>query len=299
MTRTPDWSWKAEERAVNPRLRLAYEPGNWGDMLKALWAAPLVRALGSAPLALLDPFAGAPTWPLMPSARERLARLPADIAETLAPWTDRDLWPSTGRLLLELGAAGSRARVFDLDERRRDAWATEERAAVLPVADGRAALEHALAATAPTSAARDDPTAGTAPADGPSPSGDPTALTLLDPYDLFETHGELLPPALTWAERGPWLAYLYNKAPRSAAALRSYEQLRATLADWLAAHPEHGLLVGRLPADARLPRAWHEVALLARRDVLDAVREPALAATGDLARQLAAEGACEDVPPEA
>ena len=270
MSRTPGWSWKAREREANPRLRLAYEPGNWGDMLKALWAVPLARALGEAPLQLLDPFAGAPTWPLMPTAKERLARLPDGVRAALAPYAVSDAWPSTGRLLLDLGPNGSEAQVYDLDDTRREAWLADARAHVLVAEDGQAAL-------------------------GLSPPR-PGRLTLLDPYDLFETFETVLPASLAHASTGPWLAYLYNKAPRSAAQFKRYETLRGQLEAWRQRQSGVGLLVGRLPADPRLPRAWHEVLLLAPDALIEDVRGEVTESTRALASELAAEEAVEHQP---
>ena len=86
------------------------------------------------------------------------------------------------------------------------------------------------------------------------------------------------------------LFYLYNKAPRGASAHRRYEQLRARLARLAG---DRAVVVGRLPSDALLPRAWHEVLA-----VLPTDRAPALAGragpvTEELAAALAREGAVE------
>ena len=86
------------------------------------------------------------------------------------------------------------------------------------------------------------------------------------------------------------LAYLFNKAPRSPAAFKRYRDLRAGLD-----LGERGLLVGRMPSDAVLPRAWHEVLLVAPRDLLAQTRAELRAIAEGLTRSLALPGAFEEV----
>ena len=42
--RRTGWSWKVPDPEANDELGLLYEPGTWGDVLKAVWAAPLAKA---------------------------------------------------------------------------------------------------------------------------------------------------------------------------------------------------------------------------------------------------------------
>src|SRR5262245_14809337 len=74
------WRWRVPEQAANKDLRLLYEPGNWGDILKGLWAVLAARAIiqarGRNELRYFDPFAGSPTYPLVEASRRRLEALP-------------------------------------------------------------------------------------------------------------------------------------------------------------------------------------------------------------------------------
>ena len=71
-------------------------------------------------------------------------------------------------------------------------------------------------------------------------------------------------------------------------------QLRAGVDAWLDAHDGRGLLVGRLPSDARLPRAWHEVLLLGPSDLLGELSDALLPPTRQLAARLAGDGSTEE-----
>lgn len=242
----PDpWTWRVDSPRDNAALGLLYQPGNWGDVLKGEWALRLLDALPPGPLRLLDPFAGAPHWPLRDDAPAQVAAS-GPLADALrfaavqAPHRARGLLASTARLLLDAAQAAGRAaaaRVTDANAGRRARWSVEPHAELLPHADGHAAL-----------------VAGWAEAN----------LVLVDPYDLFERAAELLPAALAAAPQAAVLLYLYNKAPRSAALHRSYRELRAMLDALLATDvAQRRLLMGRIPSDAQLPRAFHEVLLVA------------------------------------
>ena len=118
MTRDTGWSWKTEDPEQNRGLELRYEPGAWGDLLKSAWAVLVADALRGArpgPLRLLDPFAGAPDYPLVPASAERLEGLPAPrLNQLLAPHLARGRFPSTARLILDAWGEAS-AEVFDAD----------------------------------------------------------------------------------------------------------------------------------------------------------------------------------------
>jgi len=69
MTDNDGWRWKVTDQETSGRMRPRYEPGNWGDALKALWAIQIFeqwvseRQSGSpAQLGFLDPFAGRPHY---------------------------------------------------------------------------------------------------------------------------------------------------------------------------------------------------------------------------------------------
>ena len=73
----------------------------------------------------------------------------------------------------------------------------------------------------------------------------------------------LLPGAIEAAGRAPLLLYLHNKSPRSAGQGEKYAAFRRALAAGLGAGgARRRAFLGRLPSDASLARAWHEVLLL-------------------------------------
>jgi hypothetical protein len=267
MPRDTGWSWKSEEPGANAGLNLRYEPGGWGDLFKSAWALEIAGALaerqGAGLLELLDPFAGAPDYPLLEPVRERLVGLPATrLLEALASYGER--FPSTARLILERWGERARARVFDLDEARRTGWVGRRGVEVLELEDGADALRR--------------------------PQGAPPALVHVDPYDLFERFEGLLHLGL---EAGPCvLFYLFNKAPRSVKARNRYLDLRARLGRLLEKDSRE-LLVGRIPSDAVLPRAYHELLFVAPPELCAVLREPLGSLAGDLHAQVALGGAFE------
>jgi len=278
------WSWKVADRSRNADLGLRYEPGHWGDLLKGLWAVEafdvLVGDRPDAGLALLDPFAGAPGWPALPGALERLSRPAfARLRLALAPALARGELQSTGRLLLACATQAGRsatAAVFDADESRRAAWSAVEGVSWLALRDGVEALEQPACW----------PAAG-------ADAGSCVRLLLVDPYDLAERHDRILAAALDAQHAaGAVLFYLFNKAPRGAGALRDYERLRAALRAQLVGDGRR-CLVGRLPSDARLPRAFHEVLLVVHARHADVLAPRLQALTAALAAELATAGSFE------
>jgi hypothetical protein len=270
-----EWEWKTAGAAAKTRPGMLYEPGNWGDVLKGTWAVALAGALARAkrpgPLSYLDPYAGAPSYPLTKGARERLLQLTgSELATLQAPLARRGLWASTALLVrAACGAVGCgvEPRVYDLDPERRAAWREVPGVDLLPVRAAAEALESARAAQA-------------------APD-----LVLLDPYDFLAEWKDLLPHALVLAERSAVLAYVYNRAPRSTGYWNDYRRFREALTS---GRTRGGYLLGRIPSDAVLPRAYHEVFLLGGREALDAVREALRGATRALARGLAEAGAFEE-----
>ena len=226
-----EWTWKVADPSASAGLRLRYEPGGWGDILKGVWAAELVEWLGKdgTRLVIADPFAGAPEYPLVEGVRARVEAASGTAFHRLqAPLLARDALASTSGALLELGHTH---RVYELDEGRRAGW--DGRAELLDVSDGWQAVSERIVGT--------------------------PDLLIVDPYDLAEP--ERWQPALPRLKRlaaQTWvLLYLFNKAPRSANALKDYRAMRAAL------HQSAPVrLLGRVPSDAVLPRAWHESILL-------------------------------------
>ncbi len=274
-----DWTWRVADRALNDDLGLLYEPGNWGDVLKGAWALAVADVLGTLharsgrPVRCLDPFAGAPSYPLVDAVRDRVARLGASgsgdaWAEAQAPSVAAGRVASTATLVrdrFEQLGVGIELTVFDAAQERRQQWAAEN-ATVLAIDCGVEAF-----------------------ASG-SGLGD-VDFVLIDPYDFFTAWQRMLPPLLQIAERVPVLVYLYNKAPRGGSHGRNYAALRRRLERRGAAE----CLIGRVPSDAILPRAFHEMLLLAPPAIAAQARPTVLAATQRLAAHLAADGAFEDL----
>lgn len=276
MTVARDWTWKVADEGSAARLRLRYEPGGWGDVVKGVWATTVAAALapGREALRVLDPFAGAPGYPRVPAVAARLAALRAGpagadaaVSRFLAAADARgaDALPSTASLVAhEVRRAGARARleVFELDPARRAAWG--EGATVLDVASGEEALAR------------------------------PADLVLVDPYDLAAGWPRVRPrlAARPAADPAPLLLYYFNRAPRGAAALRDYRAWREDLARAL---PGRAISAGRVPSDAVLPRAWHEVVLAGPRALVDPLAASLRAATQALARHLSDAG-CFEAP---
>lgn len=83
----------------------------------------------------------------------------------------------------------------------------------------------------------------------------PCDLLLFDPYDFFERWPEWNDLLLAASRDRDVLIYLYNKSPRGVSPFRQYQALRER---WKG----RPLVLGRVPADSVLPRAWHEVWLV-------------------------------------
>jgi hypothetical protein len=272
------WSWRTSEPAANRRLGLLYEPGNWGDILKGTWALIAARAIARSraggAFRYLDPFAGRAVYPLVETVAKRLEWLGGGTyAQGQRPWIERRELASTGLLVREAAlAAGARPelQVFDLHAELLESWRGVEGARLLDVESGEAAL----------AAARDD--------DGDDDGAD---LILVDPYDLFERWHALLPPAIELARRSCVLLYLYNKSPRGGGHARAYAALRRRL-DEVGAGTA---LLGRIPSDVVLPRAFHEVLLLAPPPLVELLRHELRKETKALTCKMATSGAFEDL----
>ena len=47
MTDNDGWRWKVTDQETSARMRRRYEPGNWGDVLKAPWAVQIFEQYAS------------------------------------------------------------------------------------------------------------------------------------------------------------------------------------------------------------------------------------------------------------
>ncbi len=300
------WSWRVEERGLNPGLGLRYEPGGWGDVLKGAWAVgaalglTATRAEAGSGFLVLDVYAGAPEYPLVPASAARLERARRVAADggALAAWIGAAWRPGPGeagasrpgpeaeggrlastgaavvRSLARVGAGpggpGARLRVAEADPGRRAAWTSQPGVEV-------------VAASGPEALARAASDSGE--------GADAVDLAIVDPYDLLADWSALREATGALARRAPTLLYVYNRAPRGARAFDDYRAWRRDLTALTGADAR--VLVGRVPTDAVLPRASHEVVLVGPAAVVDPLA-PALAlAARALALDLAADGAFE------
>lgn len=229
------WNWKGKDGS---RGGLLYEPGNWGDLLKMLWLATVLewKAAGVLPGAgkvdFFDPFAGDVTYPLGSRTLFRFAR--ADLkglAFIRQPFLARGVWPSSASMAGLLAAGG--LHVFDADAERRGNWRSLSAATVMEGESGWDLL-----------------------------SGRETgvgALWLVDPYDFLAEWRERLGMVVDKSAESSVLLYVYNRSARSDKAFGEYRAFRRALEDRLGGRP---MRLGRVAADAFLPRSHHEVVFL-------------------------------------
>lgn len=270
----PKWSWEPEGVEASAGERLLYEPGNWGDVLKGLWATAIVEELiaPSQAFAYLDPYAGAPTYPLSDAARGRLVGLsPSRFREHLSSHSESGRWPSTATLVRDVCVARDvpyRALLFDADPRRRRAWSDlgVDGVDVADVTSGEELLDERNVAAW---------------------RGAEPGLIVVDPYDLFDHWGRWLPRIERIAAETPVLAYLYDKSARGAGHGDQYRRL----SDRLARVRDGGLgvLVGRVAADAVRPRAHHVVLCVARTESTERLQR----ALEDASTTLAGDQDCD------
>jgi hypothetical protein len=258
------WRWRVEDQAANEGLNLLYEPGTWGDLIKGAWAVEVATALSASrrPLRVLDPFAGAADYPLVEASADRLDQVPpGSLLELVRSFGQR--FPSTAALAqraVERSGCEATLDVYDVDPTRRETWGGRAGATALDLTTGDAAL------------------------------GSDHDLVLVDPYDLFERFEALLPLACKGPQSQTVLFYLFNKAPRSAPLHKRYLGLRDRLS---ALAGERRVLIGRIPSDAILPRAFHEVLLVAPRELAASLESSLCELTVALSRVLTDGGAFE------
>lgn len=245
------WSWKDGDVALNPELNLLYEPGNWGDILKSLWAVEVVSKLAGE-LCVLDPFSGALDYPCTDATRARLKGSALAPFRTLQKdYLKRARLASTGRLIQD--AARQRGLpvhsvIAEVDPARRATW------------DGQAEPSEKPALDLLNQASKR------------------FQLIHWDPYDFFEQWSHALPRLSDAGHKIPVLIYVYNKAPRGVGQMRNYQQMRERI--------QGSALFGRVPADGFLPRAFHEMILLAPPALLESVAGTLSALTAKLHRHI-------------
>ncbi|MCW8130113.1 MAG: hypothetical protein KIS92_07180 [Planctomycetota bacterium] len=275
MSKRSEWTWKTGDAEVDARLHLKYEPGNWGDVLKGAWLTVVAGALatqaGRRPLKCLDPFAGAPSYPLLPASAERLVRLPEnEHTAVLRAFAARNEWPSCATVCAEVlrkHGAIPRLAVFDENERARGLWAKHPDAQVLSLASGYDAFEKAFRGkVAPD-------------------------LVLVDSYDFFDRWGKVLDALAALGRKVPVLVYVFNTAPRGPGFQSQYDRLRKKLIQ--TAQDLGPVPLGRLPYDKHENQAHHEVFLLAPAAFTQSVQAELAQASAVLASLHADAGAYE------
>ncbi|MCC8190234.1 MAG: hypothetical protein LIP77_06295 [Planctomycetes bacterium] len=225
------WNWKGKDGGGGTLL---YESGNWGDILKMLWLLAIIawRQQGGAPIRYFDPFAGEVRYPLGRAYASRIRQAGLSELDGLAaPFLQAARWPScaaAARFLIP-----GPVEVFDADPERRARWRQVPGVTVLDGTSGWEIL------------ARREP--------------DPDGLWLVDPYDFLAEWRQHLDHLMATTRTCSVLLYLYNRSARSAEAFRDYRAFRSALDEACGERPKW---LGRVAADAFLPRSHHEVLFL-------------------------------------
>ncbi len=232
------WSWKGKDGSQG---KLLYEPGNWGDLLKLVclseYCTWVLEQSGLSVARYLDPFAGAPSYPLGEKALYRCsqARLAA-LSCIRDAFLARGLWPSTSsiaRLLIDGEVA-----VFDANPERQALWLANKD---VKVCEGESGWEIVKQE---------------------KPQAD--ALWLIDPYDIVSEWREHLSLLLEKAGYVTMFIYVYNRAAKDGNAFAEYRRFRNALDDGTAGLTKR---VARIASDAFLPRAHHELIFLPTRSL--------------------------------
>ncbi len=261
------WSWRVGSPQQNADLGLLYEPGNWGDILKGTWAGLIASQLPAGkdgrPLVYLDPWCGAPEYPLLEGPARRLEWLGScSFIDLQRHWLEQGKVASTGLLVREvLRTRGLEVQlnVFDTDPGRLEKWAGVEGAEMLSISSGEQALQETAA-----------------------------DLVLADPYDYLADWEKTLPLLAGLAGSAVVLVYLYNRSPRGGEHTRKYNRFRQEL-DKL----DCGYLTGRIGSDILLPRAFHEMLLLAPASFISSAESELGKATRQLACKMSTAGCFE------
>ncbi len=230
-----DWTWKARQGGHGDLL---YEPGNWGDLLKAAWvvrvAKWLVDARGPDGFGYADPFAGAPVYPLCAQTKIRLDRIgDAKLSTHCAEFVDAGVWPAAAMLVARVCAEvpAGRIMVFDTHLPRQEALAACGRFSLLQGAhDGWEFVRGSMIRE--------------------------TSLVLIDPYDFLQDWRARLEPVLRLARASSVMLYIYNRSARGRERLRDYRDFINALDAGLGSREKY---LARVPGDAFLPTAHHEM----------------------------------------
>ena len=258
------WTWRVGSPQQNADLGLLYEPGNWGDILKGTWAGLIAARIPAGeegrPLLVLDPWCGAPEYPLLEASARRLDWLGScTFIDLQRSWLEERKVASTGLLVREsLRARGLKVRleVFDSDPARLGKWGAVEDAGSLSITSGEQALQD-----------------------------DGADLVLVDPYDYLAGWEETLPLLAGLARSAVVLVYIYNRSPRGGEPTRNYERFRRELDKTGCAY-----LSGRIGSDIILPRAFHEMLLLAPPAFISSLEGELGKATRQLACKMSTSG---------
>ncbi len=229
-----NWNWKSRD---GNQGGLLYESGNWGDLLKMLWLKAVLDWKSSVAdsVPYFDPFAGDIKYPLGAKTLFRIEQIEQsgqassrEFAFLRDAFLNRGFWPSaaSGARLLAKGAV----EVWDADAGRRDNWRAAGNVAVPEGESGWQLL-------------RDRP-------------DDPGAVWLIDPYDILAEWRDVLPLVAERSRATTTLLYVYNRSAKNAEAFREYRACRNALETLRGGLPKR---IGRIAADAFLPRAHHEM----------------------------------------
>ncbi|MEC9032409.1 MAG: hypothetical protein VYB15_11035, partial [Planctomycetota bacterium] len=185
------WSWRVSTAEENAGLGLLYEPGNWGDILKGTWARIVTSLLpleaSHQRVTCLDPWCGAPDYPLLETTARRLDELGnCRFIDSQRAWLEKGRLASTGSLirqgLLERELQVE-LRVFDSDPDRLGKWSAVPGTKTLSISSGEESLKESEA-----------------------------ELVLVDPYDFLASWEESLPLLDELAKSSTVLVYIYNRA---------------------------------------------------------------------------------------
>ena len=211
----------------------------------------------------LDSWCGAPDYPLLETTARRLDELGGcRFIDSQRAWLEKGRLASTGSLirqgLLERELQVER-RVFDSDPDRLGRWSAVPGTTALSISSGEEALKESEA-----------------------------ELVLVDPYDFLASWEELLPLLGELAKSSTVLVYIYNRAPRGGQHTRDYNRFRARLEQLGSSYA-----AGRIGSDIVLPRAFHEMVLLAPPGVTGLLEDELARATRQLACKMSTAGCFE------
>ncbi|MDR1613157.1 MAG: hypothetical protein LBT97_10320 [Planctomycetota bacterium] len=225
------WTWKAKDGTPGGLL---YAPGNWGDLLKALWLTTFItwsrEGLPDGIRHYVDPFAGAPDYPLGAGTKCGFLRGGLESFSYIdREYLRKGLWPSSAALFRSLSTAPM--TVFDVDAERRERWRNFPGATVADAGDGWDVLQSG------------------------SPAGND--LYLVDPYDFLAQWRGKTEALLAKTAPCTLLLYVYNRSAKKAEHFREYRAFRG----FLDGRTGGEYIFGRVGSDPFLPSSHHEMYL--------------------------------------